>query len=197
MEKPQKTIFGENVKKCREAHQMTQSQLAKKVNITPQSISAYEKGEKSPSIEIAAQLAIALDVSLDDLCGIQAMPSKRQKEKDAEWVYGLLNLLVNPPTIRVICNEAGDTEEDYLMRLHFHRSNYVSIDFNGDEAVEFLSKVGKSIGICDDLPDDILEAYMNTLANKYASLFMPGKENKGAAKPSYDPAPDIDGDLPF
>ncbi|MBT8160556.1 MULTISPECIES: helix-turn-helix transcriptional regulator [Arthrobacter] len=47
--------------------EMTQAQLADAIGVTRQTIIAIEQGRYSPSLEMAFQIARALDVSLDDV----------------------------------------------------------------------------------------------------------------------------------
>ena len=50
-----------------EAGEMTQAELAQRVRVTRQTIIAIEQGRYSPSLEVAFQIAQALDVTLDDV----------------------------------------------------------------------------------------------------------------------------------
>jgi putative transcriptional regulator len=50
-----------------EAGEMTQAELARRVGVTRQTIIAIEQGRYSPSLEMAFQIAHALDVTLDDV----------------------------------------------------------------------------------------------------------------------------------
>jgi putative transcriptional regulator len=50
-----------------EASEMTQAELAQRVGVTRQTIIAIEQGRYSPSLEMAFQIAHALDVTLDDV----------------------------------------------------------------------------------------------------------------------------------
>jgi len=47
--------------------EMTQAQLAERVGVTRQTIIAIEQGRYSPSLEVAFQIAHALDVPLDQV----------------------------------------------------------------------------------------------------------------------------------
>lgn len=60
------------IKEIREAKGMTAAELAKAVNTTPVSISRYETGKRKPSIFKAAEIAKALDVTIDELIGKKA-----------------------------------------------------------------------------------------------------------------------------
>lgn len=64
--------FGLTLKSYRTAKQLTQTDLAKKVNISVSMISRYEKNEVYPPFETLRSLSAALSVSLDELCGTKA-----------------------------------------------------------------------------------------------------------------------------
>ena len=54
--------------------EMTQAELAGRIGVTRQTIIAIEQGRYSPSLEMAFQIARALDVTLDDV--FQYQPSE-------------------------------------------------------------------------------------------------------------------------
>ena len=64
--------FGKRLREARLNANKSQRDLAEAAGISPQMVSAYEKQERKPSIEVAAALAGKLGVSLDYLCGIEA-----------------------------------------------------------------------------------------------------------------------------
>ena len=59
--------FGVYIAAKRKFMDMKQSDLAKKVNLTRQSISKYETGEAFPDISIIIQFAAIFEISLDEL----------------------------------------------------------------------------------------------------------------------------------
>ncbi len=77
------TIFAERLKQAREACSLKQNELAKIVGVTPATISAYEnsdggKNGKKPTLENAQNIASALGVSLDWLCGLNEINLKKE-----------------------------------------------------------------------------------------------------------------------
>lgn len=64
-----KNTLAKRIKELRQKKDLTQRQLAKMANTTPTSVSAYEKGQKTPSIEVLCNIANALETSVDWLCG--------------------------------------------------------------------------------------------------------------------------------
>lgn len=61
--------FGNRLKKLREEFNITQTELAKKFNISPPSISQYEKDVRSPDFNLLVKMADFFGVSTDYLLG--------------------------------------------------------------------------------------------------------------------------------
>ncbi|MCJ8007202.1 helix-turn-helix transcriptional regulator [Lederbergia wuyishanensis] len=63
-----KNLVGNHIRKLRFNHdEMTQKQLADKVGVTRQTIVALEKGNYSPSLELAFRIAHTFDLPLDEV----------------------------------------------------------------------------------------------------------------------------------
>ena len=63
-------MIGEKIKELRERNKLTQSDLAKLLNITRSSVNAWESGLSAPSTQYIAELARILKVSTDYLLGL-------------------------------------------------------------------------------------------------------------------------------
>jgi transcriptional regulator with XRE-family HTH domain len=63
------TSFGKRLGEVRKIKKMSQDELAKKLDVHGAVIGRYERDEVKPSIEMAAAIAEALEVSLDYLVG--------------------------------------------------------------------------------------------------------------------------------
>ena len=80
--------IGIEIKNARLAVGSTQAELARRLGVTPQAISQYERGEKKPKIETIKKIADALGVSwfhlshLDDL-----VATSEERVLDKEEVY--------------------------------------------------------------------------------------------------------------
>lgn len=95
------SVFAINLKRARESAGLKQKELAAKINITPQTISAYEMAEagskgKNPTLENALALAEALNVSLDELCG-RDCSSKRTTFKSNRDIAEMIVFLNEVP----------------------------------------------------------------------------------------------------
>jgi len=98
------SVFAKNLKAARERAGMKQNELADKIDVTPQTISAYEKAEvgskgKNPTLENALAIAEALQVSLDELCGREDVCAIRSAEKTKREIAEDFVFLNNVPDI--------------------------------------------------------------------------------------------------
>lgn len=59
-------MFGQNLKYYRLKNNMTQKELAEKVHVSPMAITNYEKGKRTPDMEVIKKLAKALQVRVSD-----------------------------------------------------------------------------------------------------------------------------------
>ena len=63
--------LGNRIKHLRQQANLKQSQLAQLINVSPALISAYELGDRKPSLEVLVSLAATFKVSTDYLLGLQ------------------------------------------------------------------------------------------------------------------------------
>ena len=64
---PVLTAFGLNVRRRREAKNLTQETLAEKASLHPTYVSGIECGGRNPSLKVIARIAKALGASVSDL----------------------------------------------------------------------------------------------------------------------------------
>lgn len=70
MGRPKPTRVTNDIRRLRMDNDgMTQAELAARVGVTRQTIIAIEQGRYSPSLEMAFQIALALQVPLDEVFG--------------------------------------------------------------------------------------------------------------------------------
>jgi len=62
-------VFGHRLMLCRKSRNMTQDELSVASGVSKANIARYESGLNKPGLDKAYDLAIALDVSLDELVG--------------------------------------------------------------------------------------------------------------------------------
>lgn len=95
----------------RRTRKMSQEDLAKAVGVHPNILGRYERGEAKPSIEVAAKLAEALEVSLDQLVGREkiqidkgiaekVLTIQRLPEKDRAAILHTLDAMIRDAKAR-------------------------------------------------------------------------------------------------
>jgi transcriptional regulator with XRE-family HTH domain len=101
--KQKSSDFGSRLAEIRRARGLTQVELAKAVGSTQRAISYYESFHGYPPALAVAQLARALDVTSDELLGLQRLPKRRDQPDDPDarrlW-RKLKRVLELPPTDR-------------------------------------------------------------------------------------------------
>lgn len=66
-----KITFNENLKNIRQNEKLSQKDLAEKLHISIKTISHWETGYTEPSLVQLIMLSKILDVSIDDLLGVE------------------------------------------------------------------------------------------------------------------------------
>ncbi len=63
--------FGYRLRELRESKNLTQTQVAKRLNLSKTTISGYENNIKTPSLEVLVKLSILYGVSADYILGLE------------------------------------------------------------------------------------------------------------------------------
>lgn len=86
-------MVADRIKALRISNNMTQSDLAKKLNITRSSVNAWELGISTPSTTYLVELAQLFHVSTDYLLGLSSQATldiSNLTEKEVQLVYDLV-----------------------------------------------------------------------------------------------------------
>lgn len=84
--------IGENIKKLRKAKRMTQKEVANQLNVTPQTISIWERNISYPDLDMLVRLSQLFHISTDALLGntkptfFASLFSKKKRGKTMEKV---------------------------------------------------------------------------------------------------------------
>ena len=87
-------MIADKIKLLREASHLTQTELAKKLNITRSSVNAWEMGISVPSTTYLIELALLFHVSTDFLLGLEqnnTIDISTLSEREAVLVYELVD----------------------------------------------------------------------------------------------------------
>ncbi len=104
--------IGKFIAKCRKEKNMTQKELALKLDVTDRAISNWENGRRLPDYSIIEKLCNELDITINELFACEKISNKDYKEKSDKNV---VNILKN--------NELYNKKKQRLHLLDF----YVSI----------------------------------------------------------------------
>lgn len=80
---------GKRIQTMRNSMGLTQEQLAERLNIATSTLGNIERGSKGISMDLAVEISIVLDVSLDYL----VLGGKRKTLSPKEVVYQIIDLL--------------------------------------------------------------------------------------------------------
>ena len=87
-------MIADKIKRLREASHLTQTELAKKLNITRSSVNAWEMGISVPYTTYLIELALLFHVSTDFLLGLEqnnTIDISTLSEREAILVYELVD----------------------------------------------------------------------------------------------------------
>ena len=84
--------LGSKISLCRQNKNMTQEELAKRLGVTPQAVSMYERNVRMPDISVLSSLCEILEVSADYLLGIS---DRRNISQSTEFHEDILSNLRN------------------------------------------------------------------------------------------------------
>lgn len=107
--------IGIGIKNARLTVGITQAELARRLGVTPQAISQYERGEKKPKIETIKKIADALGVSwfqlshLDDL-----VATSEERVLDKEEVYQSIAIDYTTAELFVMASEPEASRVAFL-----------------------------------------------------------------------------------
>ena len=88
--------ISERIKELREKQNLTQSGLAKKLNITRSAVNAWKMGISVPNVEKLVELSSLFNVSVDYLLGINNsfnINISNLSEEEKKLVLNLVNIL--------------------------------------------------------------------------------------------------------
>ena len=156
--------FGKALSKLRKNADLTQSELADKLNLTRQAISKYERGESFPDISVLVNIAEVFNTSLDSLIN-GGEPSAGERlmlksvagigdDKGSGTIEDLVNLapLLKPSALKKISEEFAKDGIDI--------SNIVILaEYLSEDAVAELLENSSF----DELSDELLEKFIPIL----------------------------------
>lgn len=120
-----KAYFAQHLKALLDKRGINQNTLAEQLQTTEATISRYVNGIRTPNIETAVEIARVLNVSMDELCGVQTPAQARQapdvgilvncyekaSDADRQVLWTLLDRYMAPEQRIVITAALSDEKE--------------------------------------------------------------------------------------
>lgn len=177
-----KAVFAANLKKARDAANVTQSKLSELCGIPQSALSTYEsaKSDKVPRLDDAIQMAKELGVSLDWLCGLS---ESSQTITPIQWLLYTDKLLNDPPGFEIVPIPAPgppDPKPTFwrsLISMGNDKMNGADqIQFTGTQMREFFKAYNAVREVRATLGDELYSSVVIPIFEKYRHLFTPGAE---------------------
>ena len=111
--KPINVRVGGNIQRLREEHHYTQEELSEKIGVTPNHLSAIERGVSGISLELLENLCQVLSVTADHI-----LFGRRATEANGEELLKLLQSIDQGQTEMARLRQAIDTLTEQLKHLH-------------------------------------------------------------------------------
>lgn len=149
-------ILSKRIYESRKALKLTQEELAKKLSITPQSVSRWENGQSRPDIDMLPKLAAFFGTTIDSLFGYHAENLKiadyEQKRTSKEIYYiGKTKKIVReilgliPPVKPVTVLVAGCNDDTAIFLA---RNGYIVSAFDiSEEVLNAAKNSAEKIGV--------------------------------------------------
>lgn len=155
------SALAQRIKSLRISLKLTQREFAKKAGCTAATLSAYENGSKSPSLEIVKGIAEAFHVSIDWLCGL----SEKRNYNDTIETYGdAIRLLLKLDEKLDIAVSTGFTDIP-----SFDCVPYAELNFGNLKMQEFLKEWEKMKELHDHctIDDEVYSLWTEKTLKKY------------------------------
>ncbi|WP_245415775.1 helix-turn-helix domain-containing protein [Alteribacter populi] len=84
-------LYGERLRNLRKEKGWTQLEVARKVGVSKQTYSHYEKENRRPSLEMAYKLSEVYNVNINDVFGSDSVENSNNGDQLEEWMIEIIN----------------------------------------------------------------------------------------------------------
>lgn len=103
------TAIGENIKRLRREANMTQKELANKLDISVSNVTKYEKGQLEPSLTVIHKLCIIFNISADELLNTYTKTTTLSDD--------FINFVIHKYKLDINVNNIFDKDKELLLNL--------------------------------------------------------------------------------
>lgn len=156
------SILAIRIKELRNSMKMTQKDFSAFVGCTAATLSAYENGSKSPSLEIIKGIAEKCNVSIDWLCGLSDKKRNTDSVETYSELYDCLLSIGEKTNLRFeTVSYIGGYDEPITMHTQ-------AIWFDNIQICNFMEEWQKMKTLHDDgsIDDDVYNLWMEKVLTK-------------------------------
>ena len=154
--------IGEVIKRCRLNRELTQAELAEKLNITPQAVSRWEMGVSYPDIAMIPDISNALFVTADELLGIGFFSTANNglnrdpggiadvlNQSQADSIFEYVPTAVSGESKRVLVTDDSDFMRMMLEDILTKQEYTVLQAGNGRECLKIMDREAVDVCVLD------------------------------------------------
>lgn len=145
--------IGDVIKLKRQMRNITQAELAEKLNVTPQAVSRWEMGISYPDIAMIPQISEALWVSTDELLGIPRQQGSYVGEilnqSQADSIFDYVPSPVTGSGKRILIVDDADFMRMMLEDILTHHKHTVLQAKNGQKCLDILQNEAVDVCVLD------------------------------------------------
>ena len=171
------SILAVRIKELRASMNMTQKEFSAFVGCTAATLSAYENGSKSPSLEIIKGIAEKCNVSIDWRCGLseeKGLKPKIETYKDiAMKILELLSVNMFPFDFELKTYKVDDTDYELaLLGETAYHSEWALALPNEDKFLSFVSTYSElnKLYINGQIKQNVIDTWLNGALEELKAL---------------------------
>lgn len=169
-------IISSRIKELRTSLELTQAEFAESINTTQAALSGYERGDRTPSLDILINIAQKYNVSIDWLCGLSETKDLSLKLTTYTDLIKILLLLNDAPEICKNFSEQKYSATDFFsnnfstLLLEINDKHIVNFYQEWQEISSIRSKTPSGDKLYNIWLKDIYERFNFKLENTKQSL---------------------------
>lgn len=182
------------IKELRTSLKLTQNQFAETLNISTVSISSYETGAKTPSLDMIISIAKKYNVSLDWLCGLSDNSPSISVISTYADIISVLTAIADNSSLGI---EIGYDQPNWYRGPFENAPEYGAIRFNDSKITAFLHEWQDMLRLLNNgtIKESLYKLWLKDQFDKYNEPITPN--NHICSEESFYPSDSTDNDLPF
>lgn len=160
------SIFAMRIKELRTSLNMTQRDFAGFIGCTAATLSAYENGAKSPSLEIVKSIAQKCNVSIDWLCGLS---EKTNDEDNIKTYADLIRILLKIQTLDLVPTKFDLRAEEVYNSFTNKYDLKAGVLIEDEKIYRIIQDIQKMQNVLNDntINQDIYNTWLDGFLEKY------------------------------